>query len=137
MTYAGTALQTGIYTRLSSVLNEDVYSSWVDEDATFPYAVIDGMQTEPGDTKTTNGEESTFEIHAFDKDVSSRATINSMMTAIHGALHDQESNITVSGYTVTFCQSEYSTVLLDTATDAGDDHYYHGVMRFRIRIVKT
>ena len=137
MSHAGSSLQTAIYNRLNDQISQTVFSAWVNDSAVMPYVVIGDIQTEDGDTNNTDGEIGTFEIHAFDKDVRSRATINAMLADIHDALHRQHANITPTGFVMTYCYREFSTAFAEVSTTAGEDSYYHGLMRFRYRLQST
>lgn len=132
MSFAGFELQKGIWARLDDQLSVPVHSAWVTQNAAFPYVVIGDIQTVSGETYTTDAQDSTFDIHVFDKNVSSRKTVDDLMTAVNAALHLQEGNITVAGYSVTLCRLESANAFQQSEDN---DHYYHGVMRFSIRIV--
>lgn len=137
MSYAGFALQKGIYDRLDSQLSQDVHTQWAPQNAQMPYVILGEIRTQMGDTKTTDGQESTFTVHCFDKDTRSRKPTEDMLTAIHAALHEQNANIIVAGYSVSLCRMEFADAFQQSGETAGHNSYYHGVMRFRIRIVKN
>lgn len=137
MSYAGFALQKGIYERLLSQLSQPVHTQWAPQGTQRPYVILGDIDTEMGDTKTTDGQESTFTVHCFDSDTRSRKPTEDMLTAIHAALHEQNANIIVAGYSVTFCRMEFSSAFEQSGESAGHNSYYHGVMRFRIRLVKN
>lgn len=137
MSYAGFALQTGIYNRLSAQLDQEVYTQWAPHEAAMPYVVLGDIETVMGDTKTTDAQESVFSVHCFEKDTRSRKPTEDMLTAIHAALHEQNANIAVAGYSVTLCRMEFADAFQQSGEAAGQNSYYHGVMRFRIRLVKN
>jgi hypothetical protein len=131
-------LQAAIYTRLSnnSALTSLVGSSKIFDNvkpsATPPYVVIGDDTSNGWDTKTGNGWEATVTIHVWDYEKTGRKTVKAIMSAIYDALHRQQSNITVSGFSLVNIRCEFETSFQDTTVTGQADSFYHGVQRYRV-----
>lgn len=137
------ALQVGIYNRLTgyapltSALGGAKIYDHVPQGADAPYVVIGDDTTIDSDTKTSNGWGITLTIHCWDFEVAGRKSVKTIMGHIYDALHNSEANITVSGFTLVYLQQEYSENFQDITIEGANDHYYHGVQRFRALITET
>ncbi len=131
------ALQAGIYTRLTgySALTTALGGSFiydhVPQDSDGPYVVIGDDTAVDHDTKTTNGWELTITIHCWKETKGGRKDIKTLMGHIYDALHNSASNVTVTGFTLVYLICEFHQTIQETAIEGNNDHYYHGVQRFR------
>jgi hypothetical protein len=130
------ALQAGIYTRLTgfatltALVSTRVYD-FVPESAAAPYVVIGDDTATDWDTKDTQGWEFTVTIHCWDFEKAGRKSVKTILSAIHDALHQQESNITVSGFNLVQIRREFQQTFQETAVEGQNDRYWHGVARYR------
>lgn len=137
MTAPFNALQAGIYTRLTGYSSlttalggSKVYDN-VPQGTVAPYVVIGEDTSVDFDTKTGNGWEITLTLHCWDFLAKGRKSVKNLQSLIYDALHNQESNVTVTGFSLIMLRCEYNESFQDTTIDGGADNYYHGVMRFR------
>jgi hypothetical protein len=143
MAHPGNALQAAIYTRLTAysalttALGGSKIYDHVPQDTAAPYVLIGDDTLTEGDTKSANGWEATVTIHCWDYEVAGRKSVKTLMGHIFDALHRQESNITVTGFTLVYIHREFEETYQETAEDGANDHYYHGVQRFRALITET
>lgn len=143
MAHPANALQAAIYTRLTgysaltTALGGAKVYDHVPQDTAAPYVVIGDDTLVESDTKTANGWEATITIHCWDFATAGRMCIKTLMGHIFDALHRQESNITVSGFSLTYIAREFEESYQETAEDGDNDHYYHGIQRFRALITET
>lgn len=130
------ALQAGIYTRLTgfaaltALVSTRVYD-FVPEDAAAPYVVIGEDTFTEADTKSTNRWEATITIHVWDFEKAGRKSVKSILSAIFDALHRQESNISVNGFTLVEIHRENQLTFQEDAVEGQGDRFYHGVARYR------
>lgn len=143
MSHPANALQAGIYNRLSgysaltSAIGSGKVFDHVPQDTAAPYVLIGDDTLIEADTKTGNGWEATVTIHCWDFEVAGRKSVKTIMGLIFDALHNQESNITVTGFALTFIRREFEDSLQETGEAGATDHYYHGIQRFRALICET
>jgi hypothetical protein len=131
MTLAANEIQKAIFVRLTAQLAGTPVYDHVPQDSAFPYVVIGADTSIPWDTKTNDGQEFTCTFHVWDKLAAGRKSVKSLMQNIYSALHQQESNLSLSGFTVVLMRCEFTETYQETAVEGEVDHYYHGVMRFR------
>lgn len=130
------ALQAGIYTRLTtfagltSLVSTRVYD-FVPETAAAPYVVIGDDTASDWDTKSKHGWEFTLTIHCWDFEKAGRKSVKAILSAIHDALHQQQANITVSGFTLVQIRREFQQTFQETAVEGANDRFWHGVARYR------
>lgn len=136
------AFQVGIFNRLTgySALTTElggakVYDH-VPQGTAAPYVLIGDDTLIESDTKTGNGWELTITVHTWDFLRAGRKTVKEIMEHIYDALHKQETNVTVSGFSLTYLHCEYQETFQERAEGA-TDMYYHGVQRFRALITDT
>jgi hypothetical protein len=136
------ALQVGLYNRLTgysaltALVSTRIYDH-VPQNATLPFVVIGDDTAVEGDTKTFNGWDMTITIHCWKSLSAGRKDIKAIMGAIYDALHKNESNVTVSGFTLVYLHCEFQQTFQETGIEGDNDHYYHGVQRFRALITET
>jgi len=136
------AIQAGIYTRLTgytaltTVLGGSKVYDHVPQGTAAPYVVIGEDTAVEFDTKTSNGWETTLTIHCWDFEAAGRKSVKTIMGHIYDALHKNEANITATGFSVVYCYCEYQESFQDTTVEGALDHYYHGVLRFRVYITE-
>lgn len=131
MSLAANALQAAIYARLVSQLGPVPVYDHVPQDSAFPYVMIGADTAIPWDTKTTDGQEFTCTIHAWDALKAGRKSVKTIMQDVYTALHHQQANLAVAGFTLILIRCEYTETIQETAEEGSPDHYYHGIMRFR------
>ncbi len=101
----------------------------------YPYITIGDNTAISSDTKSKDGQEFTITIHTWHKAEGRKAT-QDLLQSIHTALHNQESTLTLSGFTLVLLRFDFMDAFQDTSVQGNNDHYYHGVIRFR-GIVRT
>lgn len=130
------ALQAGIYARLTgfaalaALVSTRVYD-FVPENAAAPYVVIGDDTATDWDTKSKAGWEFTVTIHCWDFEKAGRKSVKSILSAVHDALHQQQSTITVTGFTLVQIRREFQQTFQETAVEGANDRYWHGVARYR------
>ncbi|WP_020471464.1 DUF3168 domain-containing protein [Zavarzinella formosa] len=130
------ALQTAIYRRLTGYAPMKALATggvfdFVPATAQPPYVKIGDDTAVDWSTMTSNGWDITLTIHSWDFEKAGRKSVKSVMSAIYDALHRQEANVIVTGFTLVMLQSEFETSFQDTSETGQPDHFYHGVQRFR------
>lgn len=131
------ALQAGIYSRLTgysaltTALGSAKIYDFIPTTVAAPYVVIGDDTLIDADTKTRNGWECTLTIHVWDYEKAGRKSVKTLLGHIHDALHTQQANITVTGFTLVSIEREFQTTFQETGIDGENDHYYHGVARYR------
>lgn len=131
------ALQAGIYTRLigysalTTLLGGQKVYDHVPQGVASPYVVIGADTMIDGSSKTNSKWECTVTIHAWDFEKAGRKSVKAILSAIYDALHQQESSITVTGFTLVNFRFEFEETYQETAIEGDVDRYYHGVQRYR------
>lgn len=142
MTHPANAIQAGVYTRLTgysalaTALGGTKIYDHVPQGTSAPYVLIGEDTLNDGGNKTHNGWECTITIHSWDYEKAGRKSVKAIMGHIYDALHRQESNLTITGFSLVYIECEFEQVLPEQA-DGATDHYYHGVQRFRALITET
>lgn len=137
------ALQAGIYTRLTgyaaltALIGANKVFDHVPQGTAAPYVVIGDDTTIDFDTKSNNGWEVTLTIHCWDFEKAGSKSVKAIMSEIYDALHHAESSITVTSFSLVEIFQEFSQSFQDTTIEGANDHYYHGVQRFRALITDT
>ena len=132
------ALQAAIYQRLTSYApltaalgGTKVYDFVPPATVAAPYVVI-GEDTLSGwDTKLEPGWDGTLTLHVWDYQKASRKSVKTLLSLIHDALHRQEGNVPVTGFALTEMRREFQTTIQETGIEGENDHYYHGIARYR------
>lgn len=121
-------LQEAVFERLNNdvILMEMVTDVWdeVEEGAMLPYVQIGDDTTNPNDTKTSYGEDTTFTIHAWSAGPG-KTEAKRIMDAVLQALTKEP--LVIPGFKFEGLTREF----LETF---GDGQAYHGVCRFRVYI---
>jgi hypothetical protein len=131
------ALQAGIYTRLNNfaaltaVIGSNQVYDFVPESAQPPYVVIGDDTATDWDTKSKHGWEFTVTLHCWSFETAGRKQVKTILSHVHDALHQQEANITVSGFTLVQIRREFQQTFQETAAEGQSDRYWHGVARYR------
>ncbi len=134
------ALQAAIYTRLTGFASltaligiNQVFDNV--PDATQPPYVLIGDDTAiDWSTKSNNGWDGTLTIHCWDYEKSGRKSVKAIMSAIYDALHDQNTNITVTGFNLIMIRCEFEHTVQETSAEGQGNEYYHGIQRYRVLI---
>jgi hypothetical protein len=131
------ALQVGIYTRLTgysalttALGGQRVYDH-VPQGQAAPYVVIGDDTLTDDDTKSKAGWECTVTLHVWDYQKAGRKSVKALLSHIHDALHQQEANITVTGFSLVQIRREFQQTFQEPGIEGENDHYYHGVARYR------
>ena len=131
------AFQAAIYTRLTgyvpltAALGGPKIYDHVPQDEAAPYVVIgDDTMAEDG-TKTEPGWELTATVHAWDFEKAGRKSVKAILGHVYDALHQQEANIVVAGFTLVQIRWEFEDTMPEPGVEGAGDHYYHGVQRYR------
>lgn len=127
-------LRKGIYARLTSAIAATKTYSYIPPETAMPYIYIGEITAGDSSTNLDAIYDYDVMIHGFDKNEGNTATIDALVKSIHDALHSQEANITVTGYTVVRCHNTYLQVLQQGEIN---DNYWHAVLRFNIMIQDT
>ena len=139
MAYPVQLLQAAIYSRLTGIsgltsllaAGANSVFDYVQQDAAFPYVVIDNFTTTEDGDKSKQGQDITVTIHVFDKGRGKKTT-ELIMAQVHDAIERQESAFTLTGFTVVLAKFEFSDIFIDD--EDSTNLYPHGVMRFRFLI---
>lgn len=107
------ALQTGLYSRLTgysaltTALGGSKVFDHVPQGEAAPYVVIGEDTLTEWDTKSKAGWEATVTIHVWDHEKAGRKSVKALLSHIHDALHQQEANITVTGFNLVQIRREF------------------------------
>jgi len=99
------ALQKGVRAALvadagvSALISTRLYDE-PPQNVTFPYARFGGIEPLAFDTDTAEGALVSFTIEVYSRSASGRVEAAQIAEAIKAALHRQESDVTVTGYTL-------------------------------------
>jgi hypothetical protein len=134
------ALQAGLYVRLTAydpllaALGGQKVYDYVSPKLAAPYVVI-GEDTLTGDnTKTELGWDCTVTIHVWDFERAGRKSVKTLLSLVYDALHRQEDQITLAGFSLVEIVNEFQTTIQETGIEGENDHYYHGIARYRALI---
>lgn len=136
MSLALNEFQKALYTRLAGQLSGVTVYDHVPQNTAQPYVVIGQITATPWDSKTNDGQEFTATIHVWEK-AAGKKSANLKMQSIYTALHHQETNLTLSGFTVVLIRCEFSDIIEEPGEVTDQDHYYHGVQRYRALIANN
>ncbi len=131
------ALQAALYTRLTgyapltALLGASQVFDHVPQGASAPFVVIGADTMLDAGSKTNNKWECTVTVHAWDFERAGRKSVKAILSAIYDALHQQESSIAATGFTLVNCRFEFEETYQETAVEGDADRYYHGVQRYR------
>lgn len=131
------ALQSGLYARLigyaplTAALGGKKVYDFVTPKLVAPYVVIGEDTLTEFDTKTEQGWDCTVTIHVWDFERAGRKSVKNLLSLIHDALHRQEASVTVADFSLTEIRCEFQTTIQETGVEGENDHYYHGVARYR------
>lgn len=137
------ALQAGIYARLTgyaaltSVIGSGKVFDHVPQGQAAPYVVIGEDAVAGADCKSSNGWEFIITIHCWDFEKAGRKSVKTIMGHIYDALHNADTSVTVSGFSLTYLLCEFQESFQETGIDGAGDHYYHGVQRFKAFVTET
>jgi hypothetical protein len=133
MTLAANEIQKTVYSRLTSQLTPVPIYDFVPQDSAYPFVVIGRVSSEQWGTTTKDGQQFTVQIHAFDK-AAGKKSVQTILQNIYAALHQQESNLIMTGFTAITCNCAMSEAFQDPSPEGDSDHYFHGVQRYRIQV---
>jgi hypothetical protein len=132
------ALQAAIYQRLTgyapltTALGGQKVYDFVTPKLVAPYVVIGEDTLGDFSTKTNNGWEATLTLHVWDFEKAGRKSVKALLSHIFDALHRQEAAVTVAGFSlVELTWDGFAATFQETGIEGENDHYYHGVTRFR------
>ena len=102
----------------------------VPQDALFPYVRVGDITGIDWSNKVETGQEMSFAVHCFAQEKGESAT-HQLQGLVHGALHYQESALTVSGFSVVILQfvNRYTS---PEFVEPQNDSFTHGIMNFRV-----
>lgn len=123
-------LRKGIYSRLNTDLIIGIYS-YVPQGNAFPFVYIAEVTSSNRDTKSTELQTYTVEIQTFTKNKASSKQLEELMTAVYSSLHNNQSNISVTGYSVVTCREVSADAF---HRNEPDDRYWQGIQRFELII---
>lgn len=131
------ALQAAIYTRLTgftaltTALGGQRIYDHVPQGVSAPYVLIGDDTLVDDDTKSKAGWEGTITLHVWDYQKAGRKSVKALLSHIHDALHQQEANITVTGFSLVQIRREFQQTIQEPGIEGENDHYYHGIARYR------
>lgn len=131
------ALQTAIFTRLTgyapltTALGGQKIFDFVPPQQGAPYVRIGEDTLTGADTKSGNRWEATLTIHVWYFEKAGSKSVKALLGHIYDALHRQEGTLTVSGFSLVLLTCEFQQTIQETAIDGENDHYYHGIARYR------
>jgi hypothetical protein len=137
MASPGNALQKGLYDRLigysalTTALGGNKVYDHVPQETDAPYVIIGADTLLDASSKSNNKWEATVTIHAWDFEKAGRKSVKTLLSNLYDALHQQESNITLTGFTLVQIRFDFEETYQETAVEGANDHYYHGVQRYR------
>ena len=117
---------TGVTTLLASGASS-VYGA-VSQNAAFPYVAVQNITAMPFNTKDKLGQEVKFQIHCYSQEKGYEA-VDKIAAAVCTALQRQESNITVTGYTVVLIDFASRDSFMEPSSPATDS-FYHAIVIF-------
>lgn len=124
------------YSSLTTVLGGQYIYDHVPQNTPSPYVRIGEFLFTADDTKTANGWNCTFSVHSWTFEAAGTKAVQTIMGHVYDALHKQESNVTVTGFSLIELHCEFTEAFPEQAEGASDK-YYHGVQRFRALITDT
>jgi hypothetical protein len=133
-------LQAAIFTRLSgfsaltSLIGTGHIVDFAPETLQPPLVFIGDDTAVDWGTKTNDGWDTTITIHCWDFERSGRKSVKAILSAIYDALHRQEDNITIAGFSLIQIRCEFETTMQDPSAQGQSDRYYHGIQRYRALI---
>jgi len=131
------ALQAALFKRLTtyapltSALGGQKVFDFVTPQLVAPYVVIGDDTLTEWDTKTEDGWDCTLTLHVWDFEKAGRKSVKNLLSIIHDALHRQEASLTLVGFTLVSLAREFQDSFQDISEEGANDHYYHGVARYR------
>ncbi|WP_152051826.1 DUF3168 domain-containing protein [Tautonia marina] len=138
------ALQAGIYARLTgyapltTALRGQRVFDYVQPKQSAPYVVIGDDTIGDFSTKNGNGWDCTLTIHVWDFEKAGRKSVKALLGHIYDALHRQEASVSVSGFALIELRFDgFQATFQETAIEGENDHYYHGVARYRALVQAT
>ena len=137
MTHPANALQAAIYTRLTSQLDPTPVYDHVPQNSSYPYVVIGADTLLDDSTKDSPRWNATLTVHAWDRPKAGRKSVKTIIGQIYDALNRQEGNVSLTGFSLISLLHEFDETYQESGVEGSNDHYYHGVMRFRAIIRPT
>lgn len=132
------ALQAAVYRRLTTyapltaALGGPKVYDYVAPALAAPYVVIGDDTLAAWDTKTDLGWDCTLTVHVWDFEKAGRKSVKALLGHVYDALHRAEPSLAVTGYLLTEIRWDgFQTTFQETAIEGENDHYYHGVARYR------
>lgn len=131
------ALQAGVYARLAgysaltTALGGAKVYDHVPQGTAAPYVVIGEDTLADSDTKSNSRWDCTLTVHCWDYEKAGRKSVKALLSHVHDALHRQQANVTVTGFTLVEIHREFQQTFQEAAAEGAGDHYYHGVARYR------
>jgi Protein of unknown function (DUF3168) len=120
------------YTPLTAALDGRKVYDYVSPGHAAPYVVIGEDTLADNSTKTENGWDCTLTLHVWDFEKAGRKSVKNLLSLIFDSLHRQESAVTVAGYALTELRWDgFQDTIQETSIQGENDHYYHGVTRYR------
>jgi len=133
MSLAQNEFVKAVYTRLAAQVTTVPTYDYVPKSAAFPYIRLGTLTSIADDTKTRDAQEFTITIHIYSQNAG-RKTTSAIMESVYTALHLQHANISMTGFNCVFIRCEYSQSDVEPTVEGNNDHYQHGVLRFRALI---
>lgn len=130
MSLAANEFIKAVYTRLAAQLTPVAVYDYVPRSSAYPYVRIGMLTAVAADNKTTDAQEFTLQIHAYEK-AAGKKTTSTILQNIHTALHLYNTSLSMTGFSCVYLRCEYMQVDVEPQDAGENDHYQHGVLRFR------
>lgn len=133
MSLASNEFQKAVYTRLSSQLTTIPCYDFVPPSTTYPYIRLGSATSIANDSQSLDAQEFTLQIHVYDE-AAGKKSVQTIMQNIYTALHHYNTSLSMTGFSCTFIRCEFTQTDVEPQGEGNNDHYQHGVMRFRALI---
>ena len=133
MSLAANEFQKAVFARLNAQLSPVPVYDFVPQSTAFPYIRLGSATSIASDTKTYDAQEFTIQIHVYDEGAGKKS-VQTVMQNIYTALHLYNTSLTMTGFACTFIRCEFTQTDVEPQGEGNNDHYQHGVMRFRALI---
>lgn len=133
MSLAANEFQKAVYTRLTAQLPTVPCYDHVPPSSALPYIRLGTVTSIAGDNKTTDAQEFTLNVHVYGE-AAGRKSVQTIMQNVYTALHLYNTSLSMSGFACVFIRCEFTQADVEPQAEGNNDHYQHGVLRFRALI---
>lgn len=130
MSLASNEFQKAVYTRLAAQLPTIPVYDYVPPSSAFPYIRLGTATSIPSDSQSFDAQEFTLQVHVYDV-AAGKKSVQTIMQNIYTALHHYNSSLSMTGFACSLLRCEFTQTDVEPQGEGDNDHYQHGVMRFR------